>query len=234
MLAYSFIVFDFFTLFLCTCKSFKLARLPFTRSFTLNSIVAPDLAARAGHEGDGEYLKQTIITWLNTEYIDQPCHYVIAQHVKDKYIELRKNSITDAGEIMVEIGTNLESYKSDFDKSFVGPWDIANKVSDLMFILLESPLSASYPTDDSSAAATKVDDNSIPINKSQASSPTPTTIALTSTCNVPIVNILPSLYLQYTEDLSNSMFTRYSFLKKFLEGIYTRILSYHIHIDRRL
>ena len=227
MLAYSFIVLELFTLFLCTCNSFKLARSPYTRSFTLNSMIAPDLAARTGHEGDGEYLKQTIISWLNTEYIDQPCHYVIAQHVKDKYIELRKNSITDAGEIMVEIGTNLESYKSDFDNSFVGPWDIANKVSDLMFILLKSPLSASYSNDDPSDVIKAT-------TNTEASSSTLTTIAITPTCSVPTVNILPSLYQQYTEDLSSSMFTRYSFLKKFLDGIYTRILSYHIHIDRRL
>ena len=234
MLAYSFIVLEICILFLCSYNSFKLARLPSTRSFTLNSIIAPDLAARTGHEGDGEYLKQTIISWLNAEYIDQPCHYAIAQHVKDKYIELRKNSITDTGEIMVEIGTSLEHYKSDFDKSFVGPWDIANKVSDLMFILLESPVSVSFPNDDPSSVTTEVDDNSISITSTQASLSTSTTIALTPTCSVPTVNILPSLYQQYTDDLSNSMFTRYSFLKKFLEGIYTRILSYLILIDSRL
>ena len=233
MLQYSLIALELFTVFFSSYQSFKLARLPFTRSLTLNSIIAPDLAARTGHEGDGEYLKQTIISWLNTEYIDQPCHYVIAQHVKDKYIELRKNSITDTGEIMVKIGTNLERYKSDFDKSFVGPWDIANKVSDLMFILLESPLSTSYLADSSSTAATKIDDNRISITNTQISPSATSTIALTPTCSVPTVNILPSLYQQYTDELSN-MFTRYSFLKKFLEGIYTRILLYLILIDRWL
>lgn len=164
------------------------------------SIIAPDVGNRTDYRSDADYIRDSIVCWLNTEFIDLECHYKIGDRVRDAYLRLRESGITDAGEMMLEIGTSLEVGKVDFDKAFVGPWDVANRASDIIFELLDVEACAC-----SAPRSGNTPDSSI--------------VQITSDCRVTRAEILPQKMQSLTSDFHSSMFIRYNFLKRFLEGM---------------
>ena len=93
------------------------------------------------YEGDGEYLATSVTEWLNNEWIIQDCHASIGNLVKEKYIEGRlTEKINDLGEIMMYIGTGLETTTDFMEDAFVNEWDIVNYVSDLLMKRMDREL----------------------------------------------------------------------------------------------
>ena len=88
----------------------------------------------------GIFLGNSIQKWLDDEYIPLNVHKVIGDNVKQTYLFQRIAGVNDLGEMMMDIGTSLETV--DMNEAFVNAWDVANKVSDLLMIKLDRELSA--------------------------------------------------------------------------------------------
>lgn len=97
-----------------------------------------NLITLTNYNEDSEFLYNSIKNWLNNEYIPLDIHDVIGENVRNIYLNNRKQGILDLGELIINIGTELESI--DFEKAFVNPWDVANKVSDLLILKLDREL----------------------------------------------------------------------------------------------
>mmetsp|Transcript_12783 Transcript_12783/g.12433 ORF Transcript_12783/g.12433 Transcript_12783/m.12433 type:complete len:414 (+) Transcript_12783:111-1352(+) len=142
-------------LFLVSVKSFALTRMnQFTTiKNTINTVELPFICKMSNNmedgvtlnsllntEQDGNFLKESIQVWLDEEYIPQSCHEDLGNKVKKVYVTNRSKGISDLGEMMMDVGTSLESY--DMGDAFVGPWDVANKVSDFLMVRLEREICA--------------------------------------------------------------------------------------------
>eukprot|EP00746_Dinoflagellata_sp_MGD_P082133 gnl/MRDRNA2_/MRDRNA2_32615_c0_seq2.p1 gnl/MRDRNA2_/MRDRNA2_32615_c0~~gnl/MRDRNA2_/MRDRNA2_32615_c0_seq2.p1 ORF type:complete len:188 (+),score=34.03 gnl/MRDRNA2_/MRDRNA2_32615_c0_seq2:74-565(+) len=89
-------------------------------------------------EADGAWLEGMIEQWLNEEWMVQACHKEIGQFVNERYIAIRKKGLTDLGEILIALGTDLTTF--DMKDAFVGGWDVANKASDLLILRMNREL----------------------------------------------------------------------------------------------
>lgn len=84
-------------------------------------------------------LSESVREWLDEEWIEQDCHQRIGKRVADAYRSARQDGITEIGDLLVRVGTELggngptaASTVDDFFEAFVGPWDVANYVSDIL------------------------------------------------------------------------------------------------------
>ncbi|KAJ1422457.1 hypothetical protein B484DRAFT_452362 [Ochromonadaceae sp. CCMP2298] len=98
------------------------------------------LAALTNTEQDSVFLQQAIRKWLDEEWIVQDVHARMAEKVAQVYLEGRRQGMDDLGEVMLEVGTTLESF--EMADAFVSGWDVANKVSDLLMVRLDRELCA--------------------------------------------------------------------------------------------
>ena len=96
------------------------------------------LSSLSNFAREGKYLKHSIAKWLDDEYITQTVHHRLGDKVEDVYIVNRSSGIDDLGEMLMEMGTALESF--NMDEAFVNAWDVANKVSELLMIALTEPI----------------------------------------------------------------------------------------------
>lgn len=86
------------------------------------------------HELIGQEMAESIVRWLDKEWMPQNVHVEIAQQCKATYIASRLEGETDLMSIMTNIADDLnadwnEKYNKD---SFVNAWDISNYVSDYL------------------------------------------------------------------------------------------------------
>ena len=84
-------------------------------------------------EQEGEWLQQTLLAWLDSEFIPEAANQQIAKRATQIYVRQRMEGENDVGSLVIAIVTEMQAY--DFSKSFYGEFAIANAVSDL---LLES------------------------------------------------------------------------------------------------
>jgi len=80
-------------------------------------------------------ITNAIIGWLDIEYPEESlreAHAVVARVSAEHYSRVRLNGTDDVGEILLELGGLLEKETQYFHELFVGPWEIANKVSDII------------------------------------------------------------------------------------------------------
>jgi len=82
---------------------------------------------------EGEWLRENLLRWLDTEFIPEAVNQIIAQRVAQIFIRQRMEGENDLGSLVIAIVTEMQAF--DFSKSFYGEFAIANAVSDL---LLES------------------------------------------------------------------------------------------------
>jgi hypothetical protein len=82
---------------------------------------------------EGEWLKQTLHTWLDQEFIPEAVNADIAQRAAQVFVRQRMEGENDLGCLVIAILTEMQAF--DFSKSFYSEFAIANAVSDL---LLES------------------------------------------------------------------------------------------------
>jgi hypothetical protein len=64
------------------------------------------------------------------EYLPQEIHLKLGRKVQVEYKKLRETGVSDLGEVLIGLGTSLESF--DMENAFVNGWDIANKASELL------------------------------------------------------------------------------------------------------
>ena len=96
------------------------------------------LASLTNHAEDAIFLQSSVRRWLDQEYIVQPVHEEIGNRCAAIYSESRRAGVSDLGEMLVTIGTQLEGL--DFKNAFVGAWDCANKCADLLMTRMELEL----------------------------------------------------------------------------------------------
>ncbi len=82
---------------------------------------------------EGTWLKQTLKTWLDEEFLPEPVNAVIAERAAQVFVRHRMEGENDVGSLVIAIVTEMQEF--DFSKSFYSEFAVANAVSDL---LLES------------------------------------------------------------------------------------------------
>ena len=89
---------------------------------------------------DAQWLGEQVIKWLDMEWIEQPVHSRIGKACSDLYFNGRQTGIIDLGEMLIEIGTGLESvsFNDPEGDAYVNAWDVANKCSDLLMLRMNS------------------------------------------------------------------------------------------------
>ena len=164
-----------------------------------SDIVSPEVSLLSNIDNDSIKLQESITSWLNNEFIDQECHYGIGARVADLYGELRRSGIVDVSEILLNMGSGLECSDVLFEKSFVGPWDVANKVSDILFGMLD------------------IEKCSCDVESKRQPSPVEL-VLVDQSLALKAASIEAKSLARLIEQLSTSIFYRYVFLKKFLDG----------------
>lgn len=79
---------------------------------------------------EGEWLRQALHTWLDTEYLPEPANAKIAQRAKEIYVRQRLEGENDLGSLVIAIVTEMRAF--NFKESFYGEFAVANAVSDII------------------------------------------------------------------------------------------------------
>jgi len=85
------------------------------------------------HENEGKLMADSIIAWLDSEWIPQQVHIDIAESAKRSYIQCRESGQNDVMDVMMEISSDLDKNWAKYnDDAFVNAWDIGNYCSDYL------------------------------------------------------------------------------------------------------
>lgn len=85
------------------------------------------------HEEVGQEMADSIIRWLDSEWMPQPVHIAMANRCKETYIKYRTGGETDLMAMMTYIADDLNANWKEYNKdAFVNAWDISNYVSDYL------------------------------------------------------------------------------------------------------
>lgn len=173
-----------------------------------------DISSLTDVKSTAKSLGVSIATWLDKEYIPMQIHKEIGDIVEDIYISTRNDNICDLGELLMNIGTRLEAF--DMSPSFVNAWDVGNKASDLVMLMLDRELCT--------CSSTISDDIVLfPPSSSPSSSSATAGTAPTSGTNpgrkkgYTSIALLPSIFLEKTRSLV-AIFDRYLFLRQLVDG----------------
>ncbi|MBF2077213.1 MAG: hypothetical protein IGR76_01495 [Synechococcales cyanobacterium T60_A2020_003] len=79
---------------------------------------------------EGEWLKQTLHKWLNTEFIPEAVNEQIASRAAQVFVRQRMEGENDLGSLVIALVTEMQAF--DFSNSFYSEFAIANAVSDLV------------------------------------------------------------------------------------------------------
>ncbi|MBZ8179812.1 MAG: hypothetical protein SAL07_12620 [Oscillatoria sp. PMC 1051.18] len=79
---------------------------------------------------EGEWLQNTLQTWLDEEFLPEPVNETIAARAAQIFIRQRLEGENDLGALTIAIVTEMQSF--DFSASFYSEFAIANAVSDLL------------------------------------------------------------------------------------------------------
>ena len=85
----------------------------------------PEDAAR-----EGEWLRQRLLKWLDTEFLPEPANQRIAERASQVFVRQRMEGENDLGSLVMAILTEMQSF--DFSQSFYGEFAVANAVGDLL------------------------------------------------------------------------------------------------------
>ena len=101
---------------------------------TGNGIQTVDLGSiDDDHEKEGQLMADSIIAWLDAEWIPQQVHIDIAESAKRSYVQCREAGQKDVMDVMMQISSDLdESWALYDDSAFVNAWDIGNYCSDYL------------------------------------------------------------------------------------------------------
>jgi hypothetical protein len=79
---------------------------------------------------EADWLQQSLLTWLDQEYLPEPVNADIARRAAQIYKRHRMEGENDLGELVIALITEMRAF--DFSKSFFGEFAVANAVSDLL------------------------------------------------------------------------------------------------------
>jgi hypothetical protein len=79
---------------------------------------------------EGEWLKTSLHTWLDREFIPEEVNEKIAHRAAQIFVRQRLEGENDLGSLVIAIVTEMQAF--DFSQSFYGEFAIANAVSDLI------------------------------------------------------------------------------------------------------
>jgi hypothetical protein len=79
---------------------------------------------------EGEWLKKSLHTWLDEEFIPETINEKIAQRASQIFVRQRLEGENDLGSLVIAIVTEMQAF--DFRESFYSEFAIANAVSDLI------------------------------------------------------------------------------------------------------
>ena len=97
-----------------------------------------DLSAAGGklsddHDAEGQLMANSVIAWLDSEWIPQEVHVKMAESAKTSYVRCRESDTNDVMDIMMQISTDLDANWAKYnDDAFVNAWDIGNYCSDYL------------------------------------------------------------------------------------------------------
>lgn len=95
-----------------------------------NTIEPITLPPAENPEQEGEWLKASLHTWLNTEFPPEAVNGDIAERASQVFVRHRMEGENDLGALLMAVLTEMQAF--DFSKSFYGEFAIANAVSDLL------------------------------------------------------------------------------------------------------
>lgn len=82
-------------------------------------------------EAEQQFIKSSIQKWLDEEWIEQKVHEEIGQICATVYGRLRVKGVDELTGVLLGVGRELELW-SGWKDAFVGAWDVANRVSELL------------------------------------------------------------------------------------------------------
>lgn len=105
--------------------NFKPTALVQSRIAPMQAIETVSLENLENHEEEGTLLQESIVLWLDDEWISQDVHVRMAESAKKSYITCRESGQDDVMDILMAIASDLEANWQDYDAdSFVNAWDI--------------------------------------------------------------------------------------------------------------
>lgn len=85
------------------------------------------------HEKEGQLMAESIVRWLDIEWMPQQVHIDMAESAKRSYVQCREKNQSDVMDIMMQISTDLdENWAKYNDDAFINAWDIGNYCSDYL------------------------------------------------------------------------------------------------------
>ena len=81
-------------------------------------------------EKEKAWLKESLHTWLDTEFIPETVNETIAIRASEIFVRQRLEGENDLGSLVIAIVTEMQAF--DFSRSFYSEFAIANAVSDLI------------------------------------------------------------------------------------------------------
>lgn len=94
--------------------------------------VAPINVDKLDDDLTGKLIEAELVDMLDREWIEQDCHRVLGRRARESYASARAAGLDDIGGILQHVGEALTSDAEGFDEAYVGPWDVANFVSDVL------------------------------------------------------------------------------------------------------
>ncbi|NET09940.1 MAG: hypothetical protein F6K16_35610 [Symploca sp. SIO2B6] len=79
---------------------------------------------------EGAWLYQSLLAWLNEEFLPEPVNSDIAQRASQVFVRQRMEGENDVGALVIALVTEMKAF--DFSKSFYSEFAVANAVSELL------------------------------------------------------------------------------------------------------
>ena len=73
-----------------------------------------------------------LVEMLDREWIEQDCHTILGRRARDAFLDARARGLSDVGSVLQHVGDALAADRVGFDDAYVGPWDVANFVADVL------------------------------------------------------------------------------------------------------
>lgn len=85
------------------------------------------------HEKEGQLMADSIVAWLDAEWMPQQVHIDMADSAKRSYVQCREAGQNDVMDVMMQISSDLdENWEKYNDDAFINAWDVGNYCSDYL------------------------------------------------------------------------------------------------------
>jgi hypothetical protein len=96
-------------------------------------VILPPLISADELEYESLWISGMIRCWLDDEWTPQDVHRDLGQATGRLYLDLRQEGVEhEVGDVVLSIGAGLLDF--NFRECFVGPFDVANKVAELLML----------------------------------------------------------------------------------------------------